>query len=345
MSTDYTIEIISNGSEKLMANFTGISDIDTVRSDELGLQIYAFDESTGIQIYSFSLDFDEIVKLYQYLHQISIIRDAKPDDEIKFLEANDDLIKLINQMEKGDLNILKEILDKFDTKDKLRGLLQFLSENELNDLNASILIRKYKESLKHLKQLIEIEISDPANFLNELSNPEYGHLHEYRAGQPEGVFQNWFEKNLWVFGCDYFTKLDCRKIGISSYSDLTMITPDGFVDIIELKRPSQNIFTKDTSHNSYYISGVTSKSVGQCIHYLHELHDVRDTIEDQYKVNVVSPRAKLVVGPNGRLSSEEIKTLRKYNSNYNHITVMTYDDIVKNAEIIISYYESKVIKD
>ena len=63
-----------------------------------------------------------------------------------------------------------------------------------------------------------------------------------------------------VFGIDYKNhKKDKRKIALFSTADLIMESLDGFVDLIELKRPSAEIMKFDDSHTSYYPSTDLSK--------------------------------------------------------------------------------------
>ena len=97
--------------------------------------------------------------------------------------------------------------------------------------------------------MLELEVTTTIT----VSIKDHAHLSEYVAGQPEKIFQNWIEKNIWTLGIDYIQKHPARQIGINSESDLIMETTDGFIDLIELKRPKFDMFAFDDSHKSFIL--------------------------------------------------------------------------------------------
>ena len=153
--------------------------------------------------------------------------------------------------------------------EKIATLLSTLSDKELNELNAAAKQAKHKSELENLKKLIEMEIKLSRDFVSAVNSD--ASLKEYHAGQPEKVFQNWIEKNLWVFGGEYYKKHDARKISINSESDLIIENPEGFIDLIELKRPSAPLLKENASHSCHYPSPELAKVLGQGLHYLKKL--------------------------------------------------------------------------
>src|SRR6266487_2713843 len=53
----------------------------------------------------------------------------------------------------------------------------------------------------------------------------------------EPNWQKWFEQNSWVLGSEFVRVLDDRHIDTQNISDFLMEAYDGFLDVVEIKRP------------------------------------------------------------------------------------------------------------
>jgi hypothetical protein len=53
----------------------------------------------------------------------------------------------------------------------------------------------------------------------------------------EPSWQKWFKTNSWVLGSDFVRILDERAIDTDHIADYLVEAYDGFLDIIEIKRP------------------------------------------------------------------------------------------------------------
>ncbi len=212
-----------------------------------------------------------------------------------------------------------------------------MSEIELINLTAVHRQNKYHKELENLKLLLELEENE--DIVQEIVR--YDKLSSYAAGQPEKIFQNWIEKNLWIFGVEYVTKYDARKIAIFSEGDLLMESMDGFLDLIELKRPKleYDIFKYDTSHKSYYPSPDISKVIGQCLFYLQKMDEYKNNLEKEYKVKILRPRIKIIAGRTSKFVDEQFEALRMLNSNLNHVQIISYDYLLSCGKKIITNYE------
>jgi len=51
------------------------------------------------------------------------------------------------------------------------------------------------------------------------------------------VWQRWFEDNDWVLGSDFVRVVDERPIDVGHIADYLMEGFDGFLDVVEIKRP------------------------------------------------------------------------------------------------------------
>jgi hypothetical protein len=335
MSIQYHKKIFSNGKVVLNVNFSGIKD-DIANASTLMMSFYAYDKITAKPVFTEILNFQQIKSLYDHLNQISIIKNNSTISG-KFIETTDEILDILKGFKDIDPKILKTILNKLNEDKKIKILLESLSEIELKDLSAAYKQKNYQAEIKNLEKLLELE--EKGDIVKDIKS--YDNLKAYIAGQPEKIFQNWTEKNLWVFGIEYVQKYDARKIAIFSESDLLMESMDSFLDLIELKRPKlkYQIFDYDDSHKSYYPSADLSKVIGQCLFYLQKMDDYKLILEKEYKVKILRPRIKIVLGRSNYFNKDQFEALRMLNSNLNHIQIISYDYLLSCGKKIISLYE------
>jgi len=334
MSVAYHKELFNNGKVKLMANFAKIKG--DVADENMTLQFYAYN-SEGIPIFTETLDIEEIRNLYNHLSLISIIKDGKTKSS-KFIETSDEINLILEKLGSSDLETILQLLEKFESEEKIKGLLESLSELEIENLHGAFQHKRINTEIENLEKLIKLEMED--NITSEINNHE--ELIKYKAGQPEKIFQNWIESNLWVFGIDYIKKHDSRKIALFSEGDLLMESVDGYLDLIELKRPKHELFRFDDSHKCFYPHTSLSQVIGQSLFYLQKLQDYKLNIEKEYTVKVIMPRVKIIIGRNSDFKEEEKDSLRMLNSNLNSIQIITYDDLVQFGKLILSSFEKKI---
>jgi len=331
MSVAYHKELFNNGKIKLMANFANIKG--DVADENMTLNFYAVD-SNGTPLFTESLNIQDIRSLYNHLGLISIIKDGN-SKSAKFIETSDEINSILEKLGNSDLKTILQLLEKFESEDKVRELLKTLSDLEIKNLHGAFQHKLITEEIENLKKLIQLELN--GNITTELN--DHDELIKYKAGQPEKIFQNWIESNVWVFGIDYIKQHNSRKIALYSEADLLMESVDGYLDLIELKRPNHELFKFDTSHKCYYPHNNLSQVIGQSLFYLQKLNDYKLNIEKEYKVKVIMPRVKIIIGRNNKFSDEEKDSLRMLNSNLNSIQIITYDDLVQFGKLILASFE------
>ncbi|GGB68709.1 hypothetical protein GCM10007424_05920 [Flavobacterium suaedae] len=337
MSVPYHKEIFSNKKIKLIINYSGIDLNNTTNKDTISLSIYAINIKTTDTIFSEKLNFKQIKSLYDHLNSISIITGENYSTN-EFIEITDAIKDITSMIEKIDLNSLKSILNKINEAEKINLLIEALNDNEIQNLHAAIRQKNHKKSLSDLIQLLSLE--EKENIVNEIKLIQT--LEKYNAGQPEKIFQNWIEKNIWALGIDYIKKHSARKIGIESESDLIMETTDGFIDLIELKRPKVKLLNYDSSHKSYYPSVDLSKVIGQCMFYLKTLDEYKLILEKQHRFKLLKPRIKIIIGRTNEFNDDEFEALRMLNATLNHIQIISYDYLHLCGQNIISYYNEEL---
>lgn len=339
MSIQYDKEIFSSESLILKVNYSGIKD-SIASATDLTMSMYAFDKDTGAPKFSETLNFEQIKGLYEQLNQISIVKDSTQTISGKFIETTDGVLDIINRLKNVDHGILKTILGKLNAVEKSKGILTFLTKGELENIGAAQRHGIYQTEIKNLEKLLQLE--EAGNIVEEIKKCD--DLISYEAGQPEKIFQKWIVNNWgWVFGVEYLKRHDARKIGIFSEGDLLMESMDGFLDLIELKRPGlkYNIFNHDSSHDCYYPSSALSKAIGQCLNYLQIMDDYKLNLEKEHKVKMLRPRIKIIIGRTNDFNDNQFEALRMLNSNLNHIQIISYDYLISCGRKMVSIYKVK----
>lgn len=331
MSVPYHIELFNSGTVRLFINFSNIKG--DVADESITFHIYAINQ-LGTPIFTQDLGITELRILYRHLEAITVIKDGAKKSS-KFIETTDEINLIIEQLKESDLLTILTLLEKFESSDKIKGLLSSLSELEIENLHGAYHHKLMSIEVANLQKLIDIEIT--ANITDEIKNhPE---LVKYAAGQPEKIFQNWIESNLWIFGIDYIRKHDERKIALFSEGDLLMETVDGFLDLIELKRPKHELLKFDHSHKCHYPHPDLSIVLGQSLFYLQKLAEYKLIIQNEYKIKIIMPRIKIIVGRNSDYVDEQRDCIRMLNTNLNSIQIITYDDLVTFGNLLLKANE------
>lgn len=340
MTTSYDIDIITNEKFVLKVNFSWITEGET-STDTLSMSIYAYKSDTWAPIFSHSLWTNDIRKLYWHLSWISLIKDTSIEKSWKFIEANDGVIELIQDLQSIEPSIIRIIFDKFQEDSRILQILSVLTEIEAENLVAAHKYKKYRDELDNLIELLEIERT--WDLVSEVA--AHPTLIKYIAGQPEMIFQKWIEQNLWIFGVEYIIQYPFRDIVPDSdeewwsTADLVMQSADWFLELIELKRAKYDLFKSDRSHHCYRPSADLSSVLWQSLYYLQKLDEYKAQLEVSHpEIQILKPRIKLIAGRSVTFSSSEHKSLRMLNSNLNHIEIITYDQLVKNGELLLARY-------
>mgnify|MGYP000333153599 CR=1 FL=1 len=334
MSVPYHRELFNSGKVRLFVNLSNIKN--DVADETMTLHFYATDNN-GIPIFTETLQIDQIRDLYRHLNAISVIKD-ETSQSAKFIETSDEISLILEQLKESDLQTILSLLEKFESQEKIRGLLESLSNLEIENLHGAYHHKLISTEVQNLEKLLALEIE--GSITKTIGKHE--ELLKYSAGQPEKIFQNWIESNLWVFGIEYVKKHDARKIALFSEGDILMESVDGYLDLIELKRPIHSILKYDDSHNCYYPHPNLSKVIGQSLFYLQKLSEYKLNLESEYDLKIIMPRIKIIVGRNFDFKEDQKDCLRMLNSNLKSIQIITYDDLIVFGGLLLKTYENQV---
>lgn len=202
-------------------------------------------------------------------------------------------------------------------------------------------LEKMKEVLKNFGAIKKGDIDEIVErnksvelFERILNNPvEFEkYKKENGIGKDEEVWQRFFQTNPWILGSDFVEILDERVIDEDSITDLPVKDYDGFVNIIELKLPTEDFWTQEIVP----IASLT-KAIMQCMRYITEMER---RMNDYKKIgelgaNILKPRITLIFGRSNEWTDKHRDQFRILNSSFHNISILTYDHVLLRAKKII----------
>lgn len=160
----------------------------------------------------------------------------------------------------------------------------------------------------------------------------------------EQKWQKWFKRNDWVLGSEFVRILDEREIDTANISDYLMQAYDGFLDIVEIKRPERNLrFWADAKdHENYVPSSDLTKAITQATKYIYEVEREANSVkflERVGNIKTIKPRCILIFGRSNDWNDEQKEAYRILNSSYHNLSIMTYDHVLRRAKRILGINE------
>lgn len=154
----------------------------------------------------------------------------------------------------------------------------------------------------------------------------------------EAFWQNWFSRNKWILGSDYLNILPERDIDAHDIADYLMRSIDGFVDVVEIKKPDLPFWAGPDSHGNYYPTSHLTAAISQCLNYLYRIELQSNSVEFMERVDgtkTVKPQCMLVYGRSDDWGEDKMKALRILNAAYNQLHIITYDQLLIRAKQLL----------
>ncbi len=156
----------------------------------------------------------------------------------------------------------------------------------------------------------------------------------------EQKWQEWFKHNDWVLGSEFVRILDEREIDTANITDYLMEAYDGFLDIIEIKRPegSLQFWADGQDHGNVVPSGDLTKAITQATKYIYEVEREANSVkflERVSNIKTIKPRCILIFGRSNDWNDKQKEAYRILNSSYHNLQIMTYDHILSRAKRIL----------
>ena len=150
----------------------------------------------------------------------------------------------------------------------------------------------------------------------------------------ESKYQDFLIKYPWIIGANYSLIESHKAFNDENIPDFTGVRiKDSKRDIIEIKPPFINLFTKDGSFSSEF-----NKSWNQVERYLDFARQESDYLERQKDLTFDNPKCILLAGYN--LSTEQMKSIRRKEKMNPAINILTYEDLFVMTRSTITFIKS-----
>lgn len=160
----------------------------------------------------------------------------------------------------------------------------------------------------------------------------------------EAFWQDWFSRNKWVLGSDYLNILPERDIDAHDIADYLMRSIDGFVDVVEIKKPDLPFWAGPDSHGNYYPASQLTAAISQCLNYLYRIELQSNSVDFMERVGgakTVKPQCMLVYGRSDDWGEDKMKALRILNAAYNQLHIITYDQLLIRAKQLLGISDTE----
>lgn len=221
-------------------------------------------------------------------------------------------IPLENPYDKNTASQVKQLLNLPDR----RQMIDFIVSNDVipEDLEVGLSHARRSRAIDEFNCLLESDHVEPR-------------------------WQGWFEENSWVLGSDFVKVLDERSIDTKNISDFLMQSYDGFLDVVEIKRPEGGLrfWASSLDHGNWVPHSDLIKAITQASIYIHEVEREANDLKFYERVGVkaIKPRCTLIYGRSNDWSKEQQEAFRILNSSYHNMTIMTYDHVLDRAKRIL----------
>lgn len=171
---------------------------------------------------------------------------------------------------------------------------------------------------------------------------------EIANGHDESWWQSYFSKNILYFQSNYIQRLEKMNIVVAGtqFPDFAVITSDGYLDIIEIKKPGTSLLKEDTSRHNFYWSADMAKAISQVENYIDNITKIGDSIctklhnERGIDLKIIKPRGIVIAGKSSDFSgkSKMADDFRRLNEGLKNVKIVPYDELsqgLKNTIVSI----------
>lgn len=215
-----------------------------------------------------------------------------------------------------DASVAEQVRKLLSVDDRQR-MLDFLINNDVipRDLEIGLAHAKRSRAIDEFNTMLELDVA-------------------------EQDWQVWFELNSWVLGTDFVRLLDERSIDTANISDFLIQIYDGFLDIVEIKRPEGGLkfWQSSLDHGNYVPHSDLIKAITQASIYIYEVEREADSCKFFKRVGgvrTIKPRCTLIYGRSEDWNAEQQEAFRILNSSYHNLSIMTFDHVLERARRIL----------
>lgn len=225
----------------------------------------------------------------------------------------------------------------------------------LSGIDVRRMSDKDKETVhKMLPDFVALESMKSINLLKAKAQIES--LRELEAdlrtaieqGHPERWWQTYIKDKILIIQQGYIRVIEKLNISVvgTKFPDFLLVTHDGYVDILEIKKPDTPLLRHDEARDNYYWDTELAKAIIQTENYIEAINRVKDTVrselKDKYNIDlrVLRPRGIVLAGDSKNLSTEKEKDdFRLQSQSLKNLTILTYDELLARLSNYIGALE------
>lgn len=190
-----------------------------------------------------------------------------------------------------------------------------------------------KDNLIHDLKIQQSDLEEKVNYFNNLFQSLKVSVYQqniedlikrleeaHHETKGDDSWQSWIYNNRWLFGTQYGQIIQKEKVGFDNIPDFLLLTADGFLDVLEIKKPSSPVLVDDSSHaGSYRWSSEASEALAQADNYLTHTNSnhlaISQRIREKYnlEINAIKPRAIILIGKSDKWSNKKRERFRSLN--------------------------------
>jgi hypothetical protein len=167
-------------------------------------------------------------------------------------------------------------------------------------------------------------------------------------GHPEAWWQSYIKGKILIIQQGYIQVIDKMNIAVAGtkFPDFLLVTHDGYLDILEIKKPDTDLVKHDKSRDNYHWDIEMTKAIIQTENYIEGVSQVGAQLcvelKDKHGIDlrVLRPRGIILAGDSRTLNSQKEKNdFRLLSLSLKNITVVTYDELLARLSNYIGALE------
>lgn len=268
------------------------------------------------------------------------------------------------------IDVFKDIINSFPTKTEIKHYTDSRVTNVLSqylegvkDSNKTfekyLKTRNKIESINSILSIVDYEYEKYIFILETLKK-----MLERSESYTEGDWQKQILEIVLILYPKYircFSKVQIKdyysdpKKSKNRYIDLMLVDSNGYIDVIEIKKPIENcVITKSTYRDNFTPMKELSGTIMQVEKYLFHLNKwgvsgerdltskYKNKLSNDLSIKISNPKGIVILGRDNNLSKNQkfdFEIIRRKYSNV--MDIITYDDLVKRLESIIFKFRIK----
>ncbi len=205
--------------------------------------------------------------------------------------------------------------------------------NQFQGWEPIYLLSQTRELMKKFFSVADRAIRGAIDYRNKLR--DFGELIQ-AIDIKEETIHSFLEENTWIFGAEYSKVIPKKALSHKYVVDFLLQRFDRGWEIVELKLPTEDIFTSQMN-----VTAKVTSAIGQVQKAQEFMVKNYEFLKTNENMGVFKPRGVLIIG--NRLSNEERGRLEVINKGYSDITIATYQDLLQKARKQVELIE-KIFK-